>query len=45
MQNTVNDSTGMGQFYGTIAADSIIQRLDALPATKTRSIFMGASGF
>jgi len=45
MQNTVTDSTGMGQFYGTLAADTIIQRLDALPASKTKSIFMGASGF
>ncbi len=45
MQNSVTDSTGMGQFYGTLAVDTTIQRLDALPASKTKSIFMGASGF
>ncbi len=45
MQNTVTDSSGMGQFYGTLAVDTTVQRLDALPATKKRSIFMGASGF
>lgn len=45
MQNTITDSSGMGQFYGTLAVDTTIQRLDALPATKTKSIFMGASSF
>lgn len=45
MQNTVTDSTGMGQFYGQMAVDTTIQRLDALPATKKRSIFMGAHTF
>lgn len=45
MQNTITDSTGMGQFYGQMAVDTTIQRLDALPATKKRSIFMGAHTF
>jgi len=35
----------MGQFYGSMAVDTTIQRLDALPATKTKSIFMGAHSF
>lgn len=45
MQNTVNDSSSIGQFYGTMAVDTTVQRLDALPATKKRSIFMGANTF
>ncbi len=45
MQESVTQSSGMGQFYGQMVADNIIQRLDAMPATKTRSVFMGASGF
>lgn len=45
MQNTVTDSSGMGQFYGQMAVDTTIQRLDALPASKRRSIFMGAHTF
>jgi len=45
MQNTVTDSSGMGQFYGSMAVDTTIQRLDALPVSNTKSIFMGASGF
>lgn len=45
MQNTVTDASGMGQFYGSMAVDSQIQRLDALPATKKRSIFMGSTTF
>ncbi len=45
MQNTITDSSGMGQFYGQMAVDTTIQRLDALPASKRRSIFMGAHTF
>lgn len=42
-QNTGAD--GMGQYYGTMAVDTTIQRLDAIPATKKRSLFLGANGF
>lgn len=45
MQETVTQNHGMGQFYGQLAVDTTIQRLDALPATKQKSIFMGAIGF
>ena len=46
MRDTVTaDHGSMGQFYGQLAVDTTVQRLDALPATKTKSIFMGASGF
>lgn len=45
MEETVTQSTGNGQFYGQMVADTTIQRLDARPATKQKSIFMGAVGF
>lgn len=45
MQESVTQNHGMGQFYGQMAADTTIQRLDAMPATKTKSIFMGAHAF
>jgi hypothetical protein len=35
----------MGQYYGSLAADTTIQRLDAHPVNQKRSLFMGASGF
>lgn len=34
-----------GTMYGRIVADTVIQRLDAHPATKQKSIFMGGSNF
>jgi len=36
-------SDGMGQYYGAMAVDSTIQRLDAHPIGGTKSIFMGAA--
>jgi hypothetical protein len=39
------DMGSMGQFYGQLAVDTQVQRLDALPATKQKSLFMGAVGF
>jgi hypothetical protein len=39
------DSTGAGQFYGSMAVDTTIQRLDALPVSTKKSIFMGANSF
>jgi hypothetical protein len=45
MQDQVNQNHGMGQFYGQLAVDTTVQRLDALPATKQKSIFMGAASF
>ena len=43
-QNTVG-ADGMGQYYGSMAVDTTIARLDANPVTKKRSIFMGATNF
>lgn len=42
MQPTVSNADGMGQYYGTLAADTTIQRLDANPVSTSRSFFMGA---
>ncbi len=44
-QNVVTESSGYGQMYGALAADTIVQRLDAMPASTRKSVFMGASGF
>jgi len=35
-------SDGMGQYYGSMAVDTTVQRLDAIPVSKRKSIFMGA---
>lgn len=45
MQDRPTTSEGGMTYYGSIVADSVIQRLDALPATTKKSIFMGASNF
>lgn len=43
MRDTVTTSSDqMGQYYGSMAVDSTIQRLDAHPVGNTASIFMGA---
>jgi len=45
MQESVTQVSREGQFFGQMVADTTIQRLDAMPATKTKSIFMGAHAF
>jgi hypothetical protein len=35
----------MGTYYGELAADTVVQRLDAMPIVARKSIFMGTSGF
>jgi hypothetical protein len=44
-QSTITNSDGMGQYYGSMTVDSIVQRLDAIPVSSRKSIFMGATGF
>jgi hypothetical protein len=44
-QNTSQGSDGMGQYYGSMAVDTTVQRLDAMPANEKKSIFMGANVF
>lgn len=43
MQDHVSSSDGLGQYYGTMAADKVINRLDAMPVSSNKSIFMGAA--
>lgn len=45
MQQTTAGSDGMGQYYGTMAVDTTVQRLDAIPVSSRKSVFMGAGGF
>lgn len=34
---------GMAQYYGTMAVDTTVQRLDAIPVSNRKSVFMGAT--
>jgi hypothetical protein len=44
-ENKATGSDGTGQYYGQMAADTTVQRLDAHPVnTERKSIFMGADG-
>jgi hypothetical protein len=42
-QTTGRDGTGV--FYGQMAVDNTVQRMDAMPVSSRKSIFLGASGF
>ncbi len=44
-ENIMTEHSGYGQMYGSMAADTTVQRLDAVPASTRKSVFMGASGF
>ncbi len=44
-QQTTTGSDGVGQYYGAMAVDTTVQRLDALPVSSTKSVFMGATSF
>jgi len=44
-QNSITDSDGMGTYHGSITVDTTIQRIDALPVSSRRSVFMGATNF
>lgn len=45
MKDQVTERSGVGSMYGSMAADTTIQRLDAHPVSERKSIFMGASSF
>jgi hypothetical protein len=45
MTNQVTEVSNFGTAYGAMAVDTTVQRLDAIPVSKKRSIFMNASGF
>ena len=38
-------SDGMGQYFGSMAVDTTVSRLDAIPVSTRRSVFMGATSF
>lgn len=43
--SSITENHGFAQMQGAIVADSIEQRLDAVPAKGRKSLFTGASGF
>lgn len=46
MTNQINGGDQQGnQYYGTMAVDNVIQRLDARPVSSRKSLFMGAESF
>jgi hypothetical protein len=45
MQDRTTSNDGMGTYYGSMAVDKTVQRLDAHPVSQEKSIFMGASNF
>jgi hypothetical protein len=45
MKESLTDNGSNMQFYGKMVVDNTVQRLDALPVSERKSIFMGASGF
>jgi hypothetical protein len=45
MQQNVNGADGHGQYFGTMAVDTTVQRLDAIPVSSRKSLFMGANSF
>jgi hypothetical protein len=44
-QNVTTGVDGMGQYFGALAVDTTVQRLDALPISARKSVFMGAGNF
>jgi hypothetical protein len=44
-ENKMTGSDGHGQYFGSMAVDTKIQRLDAYPVSQKRSVFMGANSF
>lgn len=45
MTENVHSSDGNGKYYGSMAADTTIQRLDAHPVSQRKSVFMGSNTF
>jgi hypothetical protein len=42
-QGTITSADGNGTYYGGITVDTTVQRLDAIPVTQRKSLFMGAN--
>jgi hypothetical protein len=45
MEDKPTSSDGSTQYYGVMAVDTTVQRLDAHPVSSRKSIFMGANSF
>ena len=45
MEDRTLSADNMAQYYGAIAIDTTVQRLDAHPASQRKSIFMGSASF
>jgi hypothetical protein len=41
-QAVSSGADGMGQYFGAMAVDTTVQRLDAIPTSQRKSVFMGA---
>jgi len=44
-ENMSAGADGMAQYYGRMAVDTTVQRLDAHPVTSRKSVFMGSNNF
>jgi hypothetical protein len=44
-ENRISSTDTAGQYYGTMAVDTTIQRIDARPVSSRKSIFMGSGSF
>lgn len=45
MENKITEGNSNYQYYGAIAVESTIQRLDAIPVSTRKSIFLGSNNF
>lgn len=44
-QHVMTEANSVGQMFGAMAVDTTVQRLDALPVSTRKSVFMGANSF
>ena len=44
-QSVITGADGRGQYYGSLAVDTVVNRLDAIPVSGRKSVFMGASNY
>jgi hypothetical protein len=44
-QSTITNQDGNGTYYGAIAVDTTVQRLDAVPVSQRKTVFMGSHTF
>lgn len=44
-EGQISSNDGRGTYYGQLTVDTTVQRLDAIPVSQRKSIFMGGSNF